>query len=1684
MKQMMINRTIFILTGWIFLNFQLHAQMIVQDGQRYFGNEWIDYDISYYKIKIAVDGIYEITGATMMDQGIAIDQYKGSQVSLFHNGQMVPLEVSTTQTLTRSDYVRFRGYKNRGEVDRHLYADPQKEQLNPSYSMFTDTSVYFLCFGHKDGTLQLNEINNDLSNAPVPDDFYFEKYTQEYHDTHFKREGRQSQDVISIFDTGEGFAKRNRREFLSQEFILPLSKIYRAANIKGQLSVRYTSNIESNGFAHIAALQLNNTEIARQEFTGIEVKDISATIENGNITDEFKFNLSGLSKSRDYLAVSQIVFSYPRLFEFEGLRMKELTVSSSASKSKHLQFRQFDGGDTAILWDLANRVMLKAAYNVSNQAYSFVLPSFTEEGQLIVFNPTALQRIDRLEKRTFTALPGKDMEFAIISHPFFNNDAGPGNPVMDYKDYRSSPEGGNYQTVVFDIEELTDMFAYGLTGHPLSMRNFIQKIHSDYPELKYVLMLGKGRIYYHIRNDTEAAETAYDFIPTHGTPGSDVLLACGLDNLPIVPIGRISCINKEEIWIYLDKLKQHESLYDDNNQEISNKLWLKRSVHLAGGDPTIYHIIDKALAEMADTLKGEKLGGRTTTFYKESSSKIEVSQSKELRAQVDNGISLMTFFGHSNYALLDFNIDDIETYDNYGKYYTFIAMGCYAGNTFLRGRSNSEKTVLVRDKGAIVYLANSTAEAIPVLTPFAKEVYRRFANINYGEAIGDIAMQAGLLKLQTDVIRAKLEQIYSLTYHGDPAVRYPFNPGPDFTFDPEAIRFSPQSLNAAIDSFDLTFSVINLGSVIRDSMYVAIRQQLPNGNIVTLNSVRIPTPAFKDTFEIRLPLSGDEIIGLNTFFLTLDELENIDELPNPEAEANNELIVNGQLGIQIYVSADDVQPVYPPDFSILTHPNVLLTSSSNNVFAPMTNYVWQLDTNRHFNSPALMTFDIRQKGGTVQWQPGLSPVPNRVYYWRVSRDSTAERAFAWKNRSFVYLPNASKGWNQSHHDQYAQDKMIDMELDTVTRTFEFAKDIVDIKIKNAAFPRSDKLKPRWFYKNETAQDYESGTIASGVYVTAINPVTGDILINEAGGLFGSYGLKDEPMNSFPFKTDNADERLKLINFVNNNVPDGHIVFIYTIQRSGRDYRPQDWGKDAGQTIFDLFEAQGAKRIRELETTGSVPYIFVFRKNHPSFKPLEALGESTEKIEIRFVIPVHLTEGSVSSTQIGPAVSWGEFSWNPENIELPDQYRVDISGISSDGSKELLMKDITSLNLDLSGIDAGQYPYLNLSFHAKDTENHTAVELKHWRVTYEGLPDLALNPNGAYEFQSDTLNQGDRLYVKVQVNNPTEYDSDSLLVEYKIIDQSNQATVINKRYDAVMAGQSQLLEFSHDVVSLNGAYTLQINLNPNNDQPELTHINNLALIPFFVKGDEINPLLNVTFDGLHIMDGDLVSSEPEIQITLTDENSFLALNDTSMFDISLSRDPRTDNSISWSDPDIRFIPATISGQNKSNSAKVIIKKSLEDGLHYLKVNGRDRSGNTSGANDYSISFEVINQSAISNVVNYPNPFTTSTRFVYTLTGSTLPDFYMIRIMTPSGKVVREITQDELGPLYIGTHMTDYAWEGTDEFGDLLATGVYLYQFIARDDSGTSMDLLQKKDYGKIRNLNSFFKKGIGKMVILR
>jgi hypothetical protein len=322
--------------------------------------------------------------------------------------------------------------------------------------------------------------------------------------------------------------------------------------------------------------------------------------------------------------------------------------------------------------------------------------------------------------------------------------------------------------------------------------------------------------------------------------------------------------------------------------------------------------------------------------------------------------------------------------------------------------------------------------------------------------------------------------------------------------------------------------------------------------------------------------------------------------------------------------------------------------------------------------------------------------------------------------------------------------------------------------------------------------------------------------------------------------------------------------------------------------------------------------------------------------------------------------------------------------------------------------------------------------------------------------------------------------DSLKVKMIFTDRNNITNPIPiSRQKPLPPDSVLIIDTTINTSNLAGLNNLYINVNPDHDQPEQYLFNNFAFRNFYVQPDSLHPVMDVTFDGAHILNRDIVSSKPHILIKLKDDAKWLVLSDTSVLTLKVRFPDGSLHPYYFNSDTLRFTPAA-PAPNTNNTASVdFLPNFLKDGDYELIVTGKDMSNNQAGSIEYRVAFQVINKPMISNMLNYPNPFTTSTAFVFTLTGSEVPQNIKIEIMTITGKIVREITKDELGPLRIGRNITEFKWDGTDQYGQKLGNGIYLYRVVT-NLNGKSLDKYKAAD----DNTDKYFNKGYGKMYLMR
>tara|TARA_B110000438_G_scaffold274871_1_gene295410 strand:- start:4630 stop:5100 length:471 start_codon:yes stop_codon:yes gene_type:complete len=85
-------------------------------------------------------------------------------------------------------------------------------------------------------------------------------------------------------------------------------------------------------------------------------------------------------------------------------------------------------------------------------------------------------------------------------------------------------------------------------------------------------------------------------------------------------------------------------------------------------------------------------------------------------------------------------------------------------------------------------------------------------------------------------------------------------------------------------------------------------------------------------------------------------------------------------------------------------------------------------------------------------------------------------------------------------------------------------------------------------------------------------------------------------------------------------------------------------------------------------------------------------------------------------------------------------------------------------------------------------------------------------------------------------------------------------------------------------------------------------------------------------------------------------------------------------------------------------------------------------------------------------NYPNPFSSQTTFQYDVAEATSVKIYIYNTL---GQLVKTIDQGENS---VGTHTVE--WDGKNDDGDTLSSGVYFYQLRTKDFNKTMKMLLVK------------------------
>ena len=130
--------------------------------------------------------------------------------------------------------------------------------------------------------------------------------------------------------------------------------------------------------------------------------------------------------------------------------------------------------------------------------------------------------------------------------------------------------------------------------------------------------------------------------------------------------------------------------------------------------------------------------------------------------------------------------------------------------------------------------------------------------------------------------------------------------------------------------------------------------------------------------------------------------------------------------------------------------------------------------------------------------------------------------------------------------------------------------------------------------------------------------------------------------------------------------------------------------------------------------------------------------------------------------------------------------------------------------------------------------------------------------------------------------------------------------------------------------------------------------------------------------------------------------------------------------------------------------------LEEGTHTLALKVWDIHNNSSEAYTEFIVAPTA-EVALDHVLNYPNPFTTYTEFMFEHNQACAFLDVQIEVYSVAGKLVKTLRQTVHSE---GFRVEPIAWDGKDEFGDTIGRGVYVYRVHVRTPDGRTAEQLEK------------------------
>jgi hypothetical protein len=628
---------------------------------------WFRYDLTYYKIQTAADGIYRIPASRLTILGIPLKRVDPRYLRLYHRGKEVAVWVKGEQDcrLDLEDYLDFLGLKN-GEWASTGIAIP-----NPYVNTYSDTTAFFLAYtpGERGKRMELpSSPQVHLSGADQFEVAQVQVFGEEYALGKMARWGLRS----STPKQGQGWMS---------------SVIAPGRDLDFQLDAAF-AKVDSQSIS----LKLVWVGRSPQEHVPMLWLGTSSQVIRALPSPQF----SGFESFRQSLVLQQE--------DFQGGKLLLHLAADPARKGDYfsLAFAQ-----------LTYSLPLAAARNLTGPlrfTVEVLQPVRFRDYRSIPANYLLIGH-RQLEK------PNLRHANALDAYASYRASAAGGN--FDTLVLRMEE--------LYDQFAFGERTPWALTA----FLKFYWPIHHPHYLLltgRSVVPFAQAwvdnaSVFY--RNTPQAFDLQ-DLVPTAGFPPSDAYFVRGLQprepELSAMAVGRIPAKTSQDLSNYLNKVIEKERVLVSGPNRI---------LHLVGGmNPAELARHSSFMDGFVALAKSGLPEVEVVTYKKQGKAEVErVDLGQEINAGLT--LLTYFGHGSLGYNELDFGYvsDSTLTYANAGKYPLILVNGCDYGNAFGPSYSQGEDWLVTPNKGAIAVLSNSSLGVDLLLKRYTEIWYSHFFSV-------------------------------------------------------------------------------------------------------------------------------------------------------------------------------------------------------------------------------------------------------------------------------------------------------------------------------------------------------------------------------------------------------------------------------------------------------------------------------------------------------------------------------------------------------------------------------------------------------------------------------------------------------------------------------------------------------------------------------------------------------------------------------------------------------------------------------------------------------------------------------------------------------------------------------------------------------------------------------------------